>query len=233
MSWRAQAHADAAVGAGEEHAQGAAAGCGCGAGAVVAGAVARRPPSGVGHRMTSIDVAPTVGSALQDPADPVLDWDSVRRDLLGQDQGERCTAARAMRRWNAPSARRADRSSGEGSPRRYAPQRGTRRSEAGPCGRAPHRLRGPRSRAPRGGRPCRPSEQRVPALTTARRPWTQALAARPRRREAEPRELVGEVGHGEGVDRRRRAAVLVAEAGSLAGGRGFVRVQPPAVDQRA
>ncbi|HHQ48904.1 MAG TPA: ribbon-helix-helix protein, CopG family [Acidobacteria bacterium] len=24
---------------------------------------------------------------LQDPADPVLDWSEVRRDLLGQDQG--------------------------------------------------------------------------------------------------------------------------------------------------
>ncbi len=26
---------------------------------------------------------------LNDPADPVLDWDDVRRDLLDQDQGER------------------------------------------------------------------------------------------------------------------------------------------------
>ncbi len=31
------------------------------------------------------DVAAAIQS-LQDPADPVLDWDSVRRDLLGQDQ---------------------------------------------------------------------------------------------------------------------------------------------------
>lgn len=30
------------------------------------------------------DVAAAI-SALQDPADPVLDWASVRRDLLGQD----------------------------------------------------------------------------------------------------------------------------------------------------
>ncbi len=26
---------------------------------------------------------------LNDPADPVLDWEDVRRDLLDQDQGER------------------------------------------------------------------------------------------------------------------------------------------------
>lgn len=26
---------------------------------------------------------------LNDPADPVLDWENVRRDLLDQDQGER------------------------------------------------------------------------------------------------------------------------------------------------
>jgi RHH-type transcriptional regulator, rel operon repressor / antitoxin RelB len=32
------------------------------------------------------DVAAAV-HALQDPSDPVLDWDSVRRGLLGQDQG--------------------------------------------------------------------------------------------------------------------------------------------------
>ena len=32
------------------------------------------------------DVAAAV-QALQDPADPVLDWESVRRELLGQDQG--------------------------------------------------------------------------------------------------------------------------------------------------
>ena len=30
------------------------------------------------------DVAAAI-QALQDPADPVLEWDSVRRDLLGQD----------------------------------------------------------------------------------------------------------------------------------------------------
>ena len=30
------------------------------------------------------DVAVAI-QALQDPADPVLEWDSVRRDLLGQD----------------------------------------------------------------------------------------------------------------------------------------------------
>ncbi len=30
------------------------------------------------------DVAAAI-AALQDPADPVLDWASVRRDLLGQD----------------------------------------------------------------------------------------------------------------------------------------------------
>jgi RHH-type transcriptional regulator, rel operon repressor / antitoxin RelB len=30
------------------------------------------------------DVAAAI-QALQDPADPVLDWESVRRDLLGQD----------------------------------------------------------------------------------------------------------------------------------------------------
>ncbi len=30
------------------------------------------------------DIAAAI-QALQDPADPVLDWDSVRRDLLGQD----------------------------------------------------------------------------------------------------------------------------------------------------
>ena len=30
------------------------------------------------------DVAAAL-QALQDPADPVLEWDSVRRDLLGQD----------------------------------------------------------------------------------------------------------------------------------------------------
>jgi RHH-type transcriptional regulator, rel operon repressor / antitoxin RelB len=34
------------------------------------------------------DVA-AASHALQDPADPVLDWDSVRRDLLGQNGGER------------------------------------------------------------------------------------------------------------------------------------------------
>lgn len=32
------------------------------------------------------DVAAAV-QALQDPSDPVLDWDTVRRELLGQDQG--------------------------------------------------------------------------------------------------------------------------------------------------
>jgi RHH-type rel operon transcriptional repressor/antitoxin RelB len=32
------------------------------------------------------DVAAAV-QALQDPSDPVLDWDPVRRELLGQDQG--------------------------------------------------------------------------------------------------------------------------------------------------
>lgn len=30
------------------------------------------------------DVAAAI-AALQDPSDPVLDWDDVRRDLLGQD----------------------------------------------------------------------------------------------------------------------------------------------------
>jgi RHH-type transcriptional regulator, rel operon repressor / antitoxin RelB len=32
------------------------------------------------------DVAAAV-QALQDPSDPVLDWDTVRRELLGHDQG--------------------------------------------------------------------------------------------------------------------------------------------------
>lgn len=32
------------------------------------------------------DMAAAV-QALQDPSDPVLDWDTVRRELLGHDQG--------------------------------------------------------------------------------------------------------------------------------------------------
>ena len=32
------------------------------------------------------DVAVAI-QALQDPSDPVLDWDTVRRDLLGRDLG--------------------------------------------------------------------------------------------------------------------------------------------------
>jgi transposase len=31
---------------------------------------------------------------LQDPADAVLDWEEVRRELLGQDQGQRREVAR-------------------------------------------------------------------------------------------------------------------------------------------